>query len=1093
MTDRYKQLVDNLDLYTRKRNIFELIRGFILSTLLLLSYLVAVLLIEHYSYLTSFARTLLFYFSALLFAGIVIFYFVTPLLKLIGVIKPMTYEKVSEIVSEHFEEIDDQLINIIELAGIGQKSKQSLIWASVDEKIEKLKSYDFSKAVSYKKLRTSFGVLLLVICFSFLLSMAFPGVFSESGKRLVAYDESFQKPAPFTFEILNDSLKVKKGNGLKLQAKCKGSDIPEVLYINIAGSDYLMTKEDTIFSYSLEHIMNSFTVYFTNLTYESEKFQIDVLPAPAILEYTVQITPPTYTGFDASKESMMGDLEVPFGSEIKWVFKTLDTDSLHFIVDGEKAEVVQGQNGFAVEFLAKKDFDYSISIKNSYFDYPNLLNFQVDIIPDLYPQIKVAQLRDSVDYTRFYFKGSIADDYGFHSLNYHVVIQQKDSVIVLPILKQLSQQDFYFTYDFKELLGLTDQVDYYFSVRDNDYFHSYKEAVSETFQFMFPSKEELDHLDDQNFLDLEQLMEESFKLSDDIQQAIDELKFKSMSENSSNWEKQQLVSEIMNKKNKLENILDQVQQKNAEMNDMKNSFSEEKAEMVKKQKQIEELLEDVFDEELKKLFEEFNELAKEFDQAKFDELSNRSEMSMDDLSKQLERNLQMLKRMKLEQELEEVIEALDELSRDEENIAQNLDESRNFEETELLEQENKRKLDELQENLNKAFDMNKTLDKPMNLHPMDKEFEQINSVYDEVGELLENRRKNKSVEKIERNSDNYENASFMLNQMLVVNEHQQSLENIRDLQQILDNLVYLSLQQEILYDEVRLISESDPRLNLLRIEQDHLIGQSQVMKDSLYAVAKRTPEIGNVVTKELVNLEFAMDKALTELEENRLNMAISHQQRAITAANNMALFLNEALDNLQKQMANAMPGDQQCDKPGSNPGSNMNLLKQAQQGMKEQLQQMIEQMKSGETGYSSEQIGKTLAQQEMMQQMVRELLMNSEVGSSAKEQLKQINQLLEQNTVDLARKNLTSVMISRQNLILNKLLKAEKAEMERDVDDQRESKTAEDNFYSNPIDFFEYKKQEKELEEVIERNNYQLRNFYDRKYKEYINNLRKEN
>jgi hypothetical protein len=107
--------------------------------------------------------------------------------------------------------------------------------------------------------------------------------------------------------------------------------------------------------------------------------------------------------------------------------------------------------------------------------------------------------------------------------------------------------------------------------------------------------------------------------------------------------------------------------------------------------------------------------------------------------------------------------------------------------------------------------------------------------------------------------------------------------------------------------------------------------------------------------------------------------------------------------------------------------------------------------------------------------------------------LKQINQLLEQNNVDLANKEITSAMISRHNLILNKLLQAEMAEMERDVEDERESRTVDETFYSNPIEFFEYKQQEKEFMDVIERNNYQLRIFYDRKYRDYINNLRKEN
>jgi hypothetical protein len=303
----------------------------------------------------------------------------------------------------------------------------------------------------------------------------------------------------------------------------------------------------------------------------------------------------------------------------------------------------------------------------------------------------------------------------------------------------------------------------------------------------------------------------------------------------------------------------------------------------------------------------------------------------------------------------------------------------------------------------------------------------------------------------------------------------------------------LSLAQEKLYDQVNSIDESDPKLALIQMDQKKLIRQSQVVKDSLYALAKRTPQIGNVVTKELSVLSNSMDKASGELEESQLNNALRQQQMAMTSANNMALFLNEALEHLQKQMANAMPGDQQCDKPGGSKGNNLSLLKQSQQSLKDQLQQMIDQMKSGNGKNMSDQIGKTLAQQEMMQQMIREMMMGSEVGSAAKEQLNQINQLLEETNHDLINKNITTTMINRQNLILNKLLKAEKAEMERDEDNERESKSAKDNFYSNPIQYFKYKSEDKEFQDVIERNNYQLQNFYDRKYKEYINNLRNSN
>lgn len=1095
MTESYKQLVSKLNLYIKKYNLFQMLKGFIFFIVLIVSYFTVVSMVEYSLYLPVGIRTFLFYFSLALFLLVGVYYFLVPLFRLLGLLKSMNYETAAKIILQHFPDLDDRLLNIIELSKQGKETDQPLIWASINEKIDRIKLVDFSAAVSFKKLSFSFlvlfGNLLVAVGLSFLL----PGLFTETTQRLVAYDTAFVRPAPFGFKLVNDSLRVKKGDALTLTVKCKGREIPEVLYVNIGGSNYMMNKNDAVFTYEFEHVNNSFKVYFTNLTYQSNPYSIQVLPSPAILNYTVEISPPPYTGFKDSKETMLGDLEVPYGSKIKWSFKTADTDSLSIQLDNHIFNAIKENEQFVFERKVEKELKYSISIKNENFNYRDLLNFKINVIPDLYPEIKVVQLRDSAEFTRYYFKGTIADDYGFHSLNFKLNISQKDSTIEISILKNLSQQDFYFTYDFKELAGQADRMTYYFAVRDNDYLHDYKEAVSETYQFVFPSKEELDELEDQNFQDLKRMMDQSYELSQEIQQSIQQLKFKSLSENSSNWEKQQLISEIMNKKNQLENILNQVQQKNAEMNNLKNSFSKEKAEMIKKQKQIEDLLEDVFNDELKALFEEFNKLAQEFDQSKFDELADRSERSMDDLSKQLERNLRMLKRMKVEQDIQKAINTLSELSRKEKENAQILDENRSFEETNKKEQKNKEELNSVSDNLKKALELNKSLKKPMNLNSMDDEFKKINSNYDEINESLEQRRKKKSVEQIQNNAQQYEEISSILNQMLAMNQQEQNMENIRDLQQLLDNLIYLSLHQELLYDDIKVIDESDPRLTDVRLEQDKLISQSEIVKDSLYALANRAPQIGNVVTKELVNLELSMRKAIEALEENRLSTALRQQQMAITSANNMALFLNEALENLQKEMANSMSGDQQYDKPGNNKGNNINMLKEAQQSLKQQLEQMIEQMKNGQSGKMSEQIGKTLAQQEMMQQMIRELMMSSEVGSAAKEQLKQINQLLEMNNVDLANKNITTTMIARQNQILNKLLKAEKAEMERDLDDQRESKTVDDQFYSNPIEFFEYKKQDEPFNDVIEKNSYQLRIFYDRKYKNYINNLRnrKEN
>jgi len=252
---------------------------------------------------------------------------------------------------------------------------------------------------------------------------------------------------------------------------------------------------------------------------------------------------------------------------------------------------------------------------------------------------------------------------------------------------------------------------------------------------------------------------------------------------------------------------------------------------------------------------------------------------------------------------------------------------------------------------------------------------------------------------------------------------------------------------------------------------------------------KRAPEIHSILNKEVSMLEQSVDNSFENLETGNIGGSMMYQQYAITSANNLALFLSEALESLKNKQEQEGEGDsEKSGKKGSKPG--MKKLKDSQSSMKEQLQQMIDQMKKGDTGKLGKSIGQTLAQQEMMQQLIREMLNSKTVGSKAGEQLRAIDQMLEQSRKDLINKNITGELLNRQNLILSKLLEAEKAEIERDYEDKRESKTAREIKNNNPENYFDYQNKLKNEHEQIYRNSFKLRSFYDQKYNQYINQLK---
>ncbi len=229
--------------------------------------------------------------------------------------------------------------------------------------------------------------------------------------------------------------------------------------------------------------------------------------------------------------------------------------------------------------------------------------------------------------TRFFFKGVIGDDYGFTGLKFHYNIENSDSTVSIPFVKSLTDQEFYFSFDFNDLPNRQGIVSYYFSVTDNDAVNNYKTTTSGSFTFEFPNRDEISQAEKEKFDNLQNMIEESRKMASEIQHDLKNLQIKNMDSNISEWEKSQMVNEMISKQNRLEKLYDQIKQDNENLNNYLNSFTQQNQDIIEKQKQIEELLNEVFTDELKKLMEEFNKLAEQFDSKKLNQLSKQMDLT----------------------------------------------------------------------------------------------------------------------------------------------------------------------------------------------------------------------------------------------------------------------------------------------------------------------------------------------------------------------------------------------------------------------------------------------------------------------------------
>ena len=103
--------------------------------------LLQTLLIEHTLWLNPTARTVLFWAFVFVELALLLRFIAFPLAKLFKLQNGINYEDASKIIGNHFPEVNDKLLNVLQLHNNNTKSE--LLLASIDQKSIELKPFPF--------------------------------------------------------------------------------------------------------------------------------------------------------------------------------------------------------------------------------------------------------------------------------------------------------------------------------------------------------------------------------------------------------------------------------------------------------------------------------------------------------------------------------------------------------------------------------------------------------------------------------------------------------------------------------------------------------------------------------------------------------------------------------------------------------------------------------------------------------------------------------------------------------------------------------------------------------------------------------------
>ena len=356
--------------------------------------------------------------------------------------------------------------------------------------------------------------------------------------------------------------------------------------------------------------------------------------------------------------------------------------------------------------------------------------------------------------------------------------------------------------------------------------------------------------------------------------------------------------------------------------------------------------------------------------------------------------------------------------------------------------------------------------------------------------------------------------SQKMQQSMMSGSSEQISEDIDMLRQILDNLVLFSFDQEELMNNFKSIQINHNEYAKHLRKQQGLREHFEHIDDSLFALSLRQPMISEQINKEITEAFFNIDKSLNQLAENRLYQGVAAQQYTVTAANSLASFLSDMLDNLESQM-NPGKGQGSGQGAGSGQGGDSQLpdiiksqgelnkemeegLKESEDGKKGEEGENGEEGKEGKEGKrqqgnqegegdgNSEELNGELFRIYQQQQQLRQALENilgkegkKGVGGNLLKQMEGVER-------DLLNKGFTNKTLQKMLNLQHQLLKLENAAFQQGENQKRIANTNDKRFNNTTNNQINNAKQYFNTTEILNRQALPLQQAYKKKVQDYF-------
>ncbi len=1019
------------------------------------------------------------------------FWVVHPLLQWAGLAYSYDDITLAHRIGKRFPEIKDRLANALEIYEERDSPAQSeaLIRASLEVLQRATEHLDFSLAADKERLGTAFKRSGMIILATAAVILIFFKPLTGAMVRLMNPGIEVTEPQPFDWIVSPGDIEILHGQNVSIQIflKPNGSQATAIpdrisLWTRQAGVETFkeeILKKDSagIFRMNMSNLRQDVFYYASAIDrssprrrlLRSNEFHITALKRPSVKRLQVEIDYPDYSGLETKAlDDNTGDIGALKGSRVKIRIESTKALTEARLVFSDSTEHDMTLSKFSSDkaeasFVLTRNGSYHLQLKDTEnIESSNSVEYRLSALSDEYPLIKLLVPDKDLDVDENMavpLQADLQDDFGLTRLLLHYRIEQPKSVIARPegssvidlsylIDPSHSGQSVSYTWSYASIgLQPEEVMSFYLEVFDNDAVSGPKSSKSDVRKLRFPSLEEIlseiNKEQDQQIAKAEDIAKES----EQIRKELDEINKELLKENKKlDWKEKEQIKQLTEKQQKMQKDIEAMKESLDKMTEKMNDHNLLSKETMEKYQELQKLLSEVNSKELQDVMEKLQQAMKNnFDQKQMKDALRNFKFDQDSFKKNIDRTVELLKRIKAEQMFDQLKKQADELKRRQDQVNELSGKIKNENERNALtkEQEHiKKSLEQLEQRSEELRNLVNDIDKKLRTDELDKAIGQIKSgrmqkrmdqSQSSIRQGTQNSQEDKDNQKeISRELDSLARRMEVARKEFQQQQNQQIMDAMRKI--VLDMLEISKDQERIMEDSKSLTFASSKYRESAQRQSDVLSNMSRVTENLIELSNKTffvTTELGKLVASAL----GSMNDAVKELEERNTARAVGNQNSSMIAVNDAIKFLLRSMDKMNSGQSGT--GLEQL-------MAELEKMAGQQQGINDQTGPMSGRNPGQLTPEEQAQLGRMMAEQQALRESLENMQSGLEGHQDIKGRLDQMAKEMDEVIKDMQKKNINRETVQRQQKILQRMLDATKSKQEKDLSEKRKGETGKD-------------------------------------------------